>query len=254
MHRPSGQVLGLPQLPVHITPAAAAAALGLSAGTTAPMPVAGEILRASDLHWGEGDFMLAFGVAGLAAGDIVLLRDRHATARAVAGARGLAAVSMSANTDPAALSWFCIRGYVPARVTGGTINLPVYQTATAGSGSTTVVAGDQVTGAVIALAPSTTVLTKTNCKTETGVAELQVPDFNGLYEGQLVTGTGIPAGTSIVNLGWGGTYYGSANGTSPRTVKLSAAATANGQITATFAHSATFATVAVNRPVASGLG
>lgn len=255
MHRPSTQILGQPQLPVIATTAEFKKFLGREGvDPPSPMMVPGQRMKASDLFFGEGEFVLAYGVAGLQFGELVTIGAGWATTRLVAAGRGLVGVAMSANTDPTALSWFCVRGQVPARVTGGAASLPLYETATAGSASTTVVAGNQVTGAISLTAAGATVGTKTNCKTENGNTEVQVADYNMLYPGMAVSGTGIPGGATIVGIGMGGLFLGGATGVTDRTIRLSAAATANGQVTLTFAHPATFLTAALAEPVASALG
>lgn len=253
MYLSSTNILGQPAVPVQITQADWKKFLGQdSSAPSVALPYAGQHLVATDAIYGEATFVLAFGLAGLQVGEMVVLRSNYAVVRAVAGSRGVAAVSMSANTDPTALSWFCILGQVPARVTAGAINLPLYLTATAGSPSGTVVATDQISGAMSATAVSTTVGTKL-IGTVNGSAIVQVPNTDGLYVGMAVTGTGIPGSTTIAAIGMGGNMLGT-QGPQASTIQLSANATATGQVTGTFAHTATFLTAILARPVASGLG
>ncbi len=253
MYQTSSNVLGQVPTPVQITPADWRKFLGQDGqSTTPPLPYAGQKLFATDPIFGEAEFILAFGLAGLQVGEMVVIRSNYAVVRAVAGSRGVAAVSMCANTDPTALSWYCIRGQVPARVTAGAINLPLYNTATPGSPSGTVVATDQITGAMSATAVSATVTTKTG-NTVNGSPLVQLPDVNGLYVGQAVTGTGIPGSTTIAAIGYGGLMLGQ-QGPMANQIQLSANATATGNPTLTFAHPATFLTALLAYPVASGLG
>lgn len=249
----TSQKLGSPQIVVQQTQADWKKFLGQdSSAPSVPLMHPGYTVEAWDSVYGLSQFMLAFGVASLAIGDAVVIRAGYATVRGVAAGRGVAAVSMCANTDTAALSWFCVRGQVPCKAATMAVNLPLYLTATAGSLSSTVVATDQVTGAMSVLAASGTVTTKT-INTVNGSDLITVPDTGGLYVGMAITGTGIPASTTISAIGNGGQMLG-VNSPQRNQVQLSAAATATGQVTGTFAHPATFGTVMLAWPVAAGLG
>lgn len=253
MYMSSSNILGQPSVPVQITQADWKKFLGQdSSAPSVALPYPGQELTATDSIYGAATFVLAYGLAALQVGELVVIRNGYAVVRAVAGSRGVAAVSMSANTDPTALSWYCVVGAVPARVTAGAINLPMYLTATAGSPSGTVVATDQVTGAVTGTAVSATVGTKL-VGTVNGSPILAVPNLDGLYVGMGVSGAGIPGGTTIASIGYGGLMLGS-QGPQAQTIQMSANATATAQVTGTFAHVATFLTAILARPVASGLG
>lgn len=249
----SSNILGFPQVNVQVTQADWKKFLGQdSSAPSVPLPFPGQIMEATDPLYGQSTFVLAFGLASLAVGDFVTIRNNYSVVRSAAGVRGRAAVSMSANTDPTALSWYCIEGLVPARVTAGTANLPLYNTATTGSAGTAVVAGDQITGAMSATAVSATIGTKV-CNTVNGSNLITVPNLDGLYVGMALTGTGIPGSTTIAAIGFGGLMLG-AQGPQALQVQLSANATATGNPTLTFAHPATFLTAMLAYPVASGLG
>jgi hypothetical protein len=190
-------------------------------------------------------------VAGLQVGDAVRIGGGYATTRTVASIRGTVGISMSANTDPTALSWFCVRGQVPARVAAATaVNTPLFVTATAGSLDDAVVAGDNVVGATAATAQGATVRTST-LNTVNASTELLVTDLTGLYVGMAVSGTGIPGGATIAAIGYGGNMLGT-QGPRANFVQLSAAMTATGQATITFAHPATFITAMLQYPVCPG--
>lgn len=252
MYLSSTNVLGQPQVPVQITQADWKKFLGQdSSAPSVALPYPGQHLIATDPIYGEAEFVLAFGVASLAIGDAVVIGNLYATTRTVAGSRGRIGVSMSANTDPAALSWFCVRGLVPVRANAATAaNTPLNLTAGPGALDDAVVAGDGVVGATAATATTATVTTKT-VSTVNGSAIVTVADLAGLYVGMGIAGTGIPGATTISAIGMGGNMLGTA-GPQAYTIQMSANATATGSVTGTFAHLVTFMTAMLSYPTAAG--
>ena len=247
-------VLGVPPTPIVLTTADWQKFLGrdtASAGTV-QLPYAGQVVIATDPIYGEAAFMLAFGVAGLQIGDAVMIGAAYATTRTLAATRGLVGISMAPNTDPTALSWFAVRGQVPARMAASAVNAPLYTSATAGSLSSTVVATNGVTGAVGLTALAAIIGSKVVSTTNTSNL-LAVGNIDGLYVGAGVTGTGIPAATTITAIGYGGLMLGLGN-TIPGFVTLSANCTATASITGLFAHGAAFALANLAHPVAANLG
>jgi hypothetical protein len=108
----------------------------------------GKIARAKDPTYGLGEFIYLKGLAGTQVGEAVVYDElANTTTRAVAGSRGPVAIAMSANVANQ-YGWYQIAGSAIVRVTGAAANLPLYNTATAGSPSTTVVATDKIDGAV----------------------------------------------------------------------------------------------------------
>ena len=254
MFRIQSQVLGVPQIGVQQTQADWKKFLGYEGSSTIPTMRPGTIVEAWDGIFGVSRFMLAYGVASLAIGDAVVIQNAFATTRTVAASRGIVGISMYANTDTAALSGFCVQGQCPAKAATVAVNLPAYLTATAGSLSSTVTATQGVTGAVSTLAASGTVTTKI-IQTVSGSFIIQVPDLDGLYVGQSVTGTGVGASAVISELGVGGQMLGAAAGAMGQGyIRVSVASTATGSVTGTFAHPSTFCTLALAHPVAAGLG
>jgi hypothetical protein len=254
-------VLGNPQITVTQTSALWKEFLGTTASSP-PLMRAGTRVRAYDGVYGMAEFVLAYGVASLAIGDVVRFGAGWATTRTVAATRGSLGVSMSANTDTAALSWFCIFGQVPGTVATHTVDTPSYLTATAGSVSSTDAAGGAIAGMSTTLAASGTVGTKT-VNTSTAATNpwgsarmLVVPDTDGLYVGMAVTGTGIAGGSTIVAISQGGVMLGPV-GTVPtnsqNVVLLSADMTATAAVTGTFAHPSTKATLMLNYPATAGV-
>lgn len=246
--------LGVPPVPVVLTTADWQRFLGrdsASAGT-AQLPYPGQIVTAVDPIFGEAAFMLAYGVASLQIGDAVMIGAGYATTRTVAATRGLIGISMSANTDPTALSWFAVRGQVPARLAASAANAPLYTSATAGSLTNAVTATQGVTGALALTALAASVGTKI-VNTLNASNQLQVPNLDGLYVGMGVSGTGIAGGSTITAIGYGGLMLGT-QGPQPGFVQLSANMTATAAVTATFSHGAAFALVNLGHPVAANVG
>lgn len=247
-------ILGVPPTPITLTTADWQKFLGrdtASAGTI-QMPYAGQIVQASDPIFGEVAFILAYGVAALTLGDTVAIGAGYATTRALAASRGIVGVAMAANTDPTALSWFAVRGQVPAKLLAASANLPAYTSATAGSLTNAVVATQQATGATILTALGATIGTKT-VGTVNGSPQVTVGNIDGLYVGCAVSGTGIAGGATVTAIGYGGLMLGIAS-TPIGTLTLSANCTATAQVVGTFAHGAAFATVMLAHPVIAGLG
>lgn len=251
MYRVTSNIIGVPQIVVQQTQAAWAAFLGSSASSVPGMQP-GMKVTAADRIFGEATFILAYGVASLQVGDAVTIGAGYATTRTVAASRGIVGISMCANTDTGALSWFCIQGQVPVRAATMAVNLPLYLTATPGALSSAVVATNQVTAAASVLAASGTVTTK-QIQTVNGSTDIMVPDTDGLYIGQLVTGTGVGAAAAISAIGDGGVMLG-LNGPKKNHITVTVASTATGSVTGTFAHPAGFGTANLAFPAASGLG
>jgi len=82
-------------------------------------------------------------------------------------------------------------------------------------------AGKQLLGARV-VRPATTTVAKANCSIVTGSPVLKAPNTDGWFVGMPISGTGIPASTTVSGLDQDGS-----------TVTMSANATANNSITAT---------------------
>lgn len=135
--------------------------------TTQLQPL-GQIVRAVDPTYGEGEFVYLTGVANTAVGDVVVI-DQGTTTRAVAGSRGPVGVAMSANVA-SQYGWYQISGRAVVNVAAAVAdNALVFATATAGSVDDAVVTGDQIDGAVFRAAASS----------GTTVAVIDRPAMNG---------------------------------------------------------------------------
>lgn len=126
----------------------------------------GTIVRAVDPTYGSGEFIYLIGVANTLANSwAVYSPDDWSTVLAVAGSRGQAAVSMSANIA-GQYGWYQISGKAIGKALAGYLdNAAVYLTATAGSVDDAVVAGDLVKNALGASALGTP---------STGLAEFEI--------------------------------------------------------------------------------
>lgn len=252
MWQNSSNILGQPQVPVTITQAEWKKFLGQdSSAPSVPLPYPGQTLIATDPIYGECEFILAYGVASLGARDAVRIGDGYATTRTTTGIRGRIAISMSANTDTAGLSWFAVRGIVPVNVAAAVAaNTPAYATATTGALDDAVVAGDTVVGATFCTAQGATIRTQT-INTVNGSPLITVNDLAGLYVGMAVSGSGVPGATVISAIGLGGLMLGS-QGPMNYQIQLSNNCTVTGQATGTFAHTSTIASVMLAHPTCPG--
>lgn len=119
----------------------------ISTSSTVQQHPIGTRIKAVDPVYGDGEFIYLKGLASTAVGELVIYdQNANTTKRAVAGDRGPAAVSMSANVANQ-YGWYQIAG--AAITKAGTVAAAgnVYLTATAGTVDDATVAGDKVDGA-----------------------------------------------------------------------------------------------------------
>lgn len=133
---------GIGKQPIHETSATAIHALG-------------QIVRATDGTYGEGEFIYLLGVASTAQGDLVVYNSKTgATTRTVAGTtKGPVAVAM-ADTVAALYGWYQISGATPVKAATVLADTDVYLTATASTVDDAVDVGDKVDGATFKAATS----------------------------------------------------------------------------------------------------
>lgn len=119
-----------------------------TAGRSTPGPWLGDIIRAEDKTYGNGEFIFLLGVASTAVGSWVTYNlDDFSTTLLAANAIGPVAVAMSAN-GALGYGWYQISGKGVAKVlTGFLDNGNLYATATAGSADDAIVAGDLIKNA-----------------------------------------------------------------------------------------------------------
>lgn len=129
-------------------PIAATLPASSAAGSSTPGPWLGDIHRAQDPVYGNGEFIYLQGVANTALGSwVVYNADDFSTVLLGADMIGPVAVAMSANVA-GQYGWYQIQGKAIGKVLSGFVdNANVYATATAGSVDDAVVAGDRVKNA-----------------------------------------------------------------------------------------------------------
>lgn len=138
---------------------------------------------------------------------------------------GVAVTNFSAGSTTEQYGWLMRRGVCPAKFSVAATAGVVY-TGTAGLCTPTATAGGQILGARTTIAAVTT-FTRAGT-TKTGSSNVRFANVAGMYPGQAISGTGIPASSVISAIDSSGTniVIGSAIGTP-------VAATATGTVTAT---------------------
>lgn len=192
----------------------------------------GTIVRAYDGLLGLGEFIYLQGLAATVAGTAVTYNSlTGVTTLLVATANSNLPVAISmAPTTAGLFGWYQISGAANCvSVTAGAVGTAYQAAAGITSGVT---ANQKIAGAQIIVAASST-FTKTVI-TRNGSTEIQVSNLDGVFVGLPISGTGIPGGATVA-----AGYNNSPNGRnssagSATTLILSAAATADGTVTATF--------------------
>lgn len=193
----------------------------------------GTIVRAYDPIHGFGEFTYLQGVAATIAGSLV-------TYNQLTGVTTLAAATANSSLPVAVavapcvanqFGWYQISGVAFASNNATAAAGNAFQKATGQVGSAAV-AGTQILGMQILNANGTT-FTKTGT-TRNGSTEVFFSNLDGVYVGLPISGTGIPASTTVA-----AGYNSSPNGRnssagSATSLVMSAAATADGTVTVTF--------------------
>lgn len=221
---------------------------------TSPSPLMmphGAILKAYDPYWGAGEFIYArangsvraFGVCvftpAFAAGESRWRYEATEVPNTANLGRTLA-VSMRSLTS-GQFGWFCIGGLFPVNCQASVAADTTFGIAAAGQGGANS-AGKQILNARVVAAGSTTVAKSARVTANSPI--VQVPNADGWFIGMPISGTGIPASTTVAGIDLSGL-----------SVTLSANATASGQVTVTGTYNdgTIFYNVAhLNRPFAQG--
>lgn len=219
---------------------------------TAEKVPTGTIVTANDNYWGCGEFIYARATASIRMGGVVTIAPvwdstagRFRTdATEIANTANLGtnvAVALAPFTV-GQFGWFMITGICPvnsnASVAVGAV-AGIAATGQAGANS----AGKQLLNTK-GVATSATTVAKANCQAPQGSLRLLTPNAEGWFIGAYLSGTGIAAGTTVVQIDADG-----------RTVTLSAATTAavTGTVTATYNNGTVHYNVMhLNRPFAQG--
>jgi hypothetical protein len=200
------------------------------------------LVKAVDGLLGEGEFVYLAGVASTLACDLVTYNPlTGATTRGAATANsGLPlGVAMSPNVANQ-FGWYQVSGAMVVANNATAAAGAAFQKATAQIGSAAV-AGTQVLGGGQILTANGSTFTKT-CTTRNGDDALLVPNFDGIFVGCPVSGTGIQA-SSFVGAGVNGSpdYRASSGGQKFGYLKLTTSdlatsrpANADGTVTVTF--------------------
>lgn len=108
------------------------------------------------------------------------------------------------NASFAQYAWFAVAGTLPVWALAATaINTPLYVSATAGAAFVTLTAGRQLVGVNPVVAATGTVVK--NANVVSGNPVITVPNSDGLFIGQIATGTGIAAASLITAISADGT-------------------------------------------------
>jgi len=193
----------------------------------------GTIAKGYDVIQGAGEFIYLAGVASCVVGSrVTYVPHTGVTTLGDATANsGLPTAFAMAALTAGLFGWFQISGAAIA-VNNATAAAGTGKIAAAGAITSAAVTGGQILGGVIAVANGTT-FTKT-CTTRNGSTQLIVPNFDGLFVGLPVSGTGIAA-SSVIAAGVDGAP--NASGGAPGgggTVNLNNAMTADGTVVVTF--------------------
>lgn len=226
---------------------------GLTLGLGAPITSVpnGLIVKAFDPYWGGAEFMYCRANGTIRNLGLCVVtptfnsgenRWRYEATEAPATANlgralGVAMRDMVAGQ----YGWFCVGGTIPVNCNASVAADTTFGIAAAGQGGANV-AGRQVLNARIVAAGSTTVV-KTG-QLSGGSPQIRVNNIDGWFVGAFLSGTGVPAATTVTAIDSGGMM-----------VTMSNAATAGGQtaVTATYNNATIhYNVVHLNRPFAQG--
>lgn len=223
------------------------ALFGLPDTTARHLP--GSTLTAVDNYWGSGEFIYAKagGTIPMAATCAIVVTVASGqsvfTASAVGNTANLACPVYIAMTPMTVgqFGWFCMQGFVPV-ASGASVAADTSLGITAAGVLGAVAAGKQILG-LRNMLPATTTVAKAGVA-NSGSKLLTVSSADGWFIGAYLSGTGIAASTSIVDIDPSGTQV---------TLNNATTAAVNGTVTATYNNATIFYNVAImNRPHAQG--
>lgn len=214
-------------------------AVEVAAAATGYVPLIplGTLMTPIDPYWGGGEVIrlrVPAGTAAIPVGGVAIYNNAFVYAQAPNTANlgqplavAVNAVPLNASFDQYA--WFYVSGSFPVLSNASVAANTAVGIAAAGQlGANS--AGKQVLNARVQVAATTTVV-KANSNTQAGSSQLRVPNSDGWFIGLFISGTGIPAATTITAIDASGTL-----------ITMSAAATATGSVsvTGTYNNGATF--------------
>jgi hypothetical protein len=210
----------------------------------------GMLITAADPYWGTGEFVYVRASAAIRSLGLVTLTQaliggvwvwNAAEVTNVANLGKMVGVAMTSAAIGNFL-WVCISGIIPVNCQAAIAADAAWGVAAVGQGGA-ITAGKQILNSRI-VAPSTTAIAKPNCLANNASNQLTVTNTEGWFIGAFLSGAGIPAGCTVVEISSDG-----------RTVILSANTNAfvNGVVTATYNNGVIFYNVAhLNRPFQQG--
>jgi hypothetical protein len=201
--------------------------------------VLGTKISAADGYWGGGDFIYLKSNATLAMGALSVWDiSYNATAVTNVANQGRSVAAALFPMVAGQFGWFQVGGMAAVSATASVAaNTVVGITAAGQIGVNS--AGKQILNAVSA-APSTTTVVKANTLVTAGSNVISPGNADGWFVGVTVSGTGIPASTTITGISPDG-----------RTVTMSANATASGTVAVTGTYTG-FVIVQMNNPHVQG--
>lgn len=215
-----------------------------------PLQVPGTIATPIDPFWGGGEVIrlrVPAGTAAIPTGGAAVWNAAFTYAilpntTLLGQSVGFAVNAVPLNAGFDQFAWFYIGGTVPA-FSNATVAANTATGIAANGQLGANAAGKQILNARV-VTPATTTVVKANTNTQAGSSQIRVTNSDGWFVGVFLSGTGIPAATTVTAIDASGTQ-----------VTMSAAATATGStsVTATYNNATIFWNVVqINRPLAQG--
>jgi hypothetical protein len=209
----------------------------------------GFLLSAIDTYWGAGEFIYCRANGTINAQALCVITPVFSTNRFIYNATEvpntanlgrMVGVAMTSATS-GQFFWLMVTGVVPVRSTASVAADSTFGITGAGQiGANS--AGRQILNAR-SVAAATTTVAKTGLA-NSGSTRLQINNADGWFVGAYLSGTGIAATTTVVDIDPAGLYV---------TLSLVTTAAVNGTVTATYNNSTVFYNVVhINRPFAQG--
>lgn len=215
-----------------------------------PLIPVGTILQIFDPYWGPQEIVrlkVAANTTAIATGTVAIWNSLYvytiAPNTALLGqpvAMASTAIPLNATLDQ--FAWFFIGGSFPV-LAGASVAANTATGLTAAGTTGALAAGKQILNARVQVAATTTVV-KANSNTLSGSTILRVSNTDGWFVGVYLSGTGIPATTTVTAIDASGTLV---------TMSLAATATGSVSVTATYNNATVFWNVLnASRPGAQG--
>ncbi len=209
----------------------------------------GTIVQAADPFWGGGEFIYLKAGGTIGQYNLVAISGAIVSGQMIFNSVALPNTANLGQTTAVAMTsatvgqffWACISGAVPVNCTSSIAAGTAFGVVAAGQGGV-LAAGKQINGARI-IAPATQTVVKAGCIGNVGSTRLLIPNADGWFAGIYLSGTGIPALTTVTDIDASGTV-----------ATLSLALTAvPGSVTGTYNNATVFYNIAhINRPFAQG--